>query len=160
MSSRPFQAALEYTLDQLDAKKPDASMRWWIQGEVLASVADFWATVSADSPNSTDLCRRIVARARSNYLTGIRSKDADQLWFDDYGWWGLAFAKLARYGNDELKGLVDPSELTQMAVECAAANAVGKSVWAKAKPEQRKDDEFAQRAPAVTVPPDGYPGLW
>lgn len=159
------QDVLEYILTQLSAEKPDGSTRWWIQAEVLASVADFWANFRTEpNPGITDLCGKILDHAKQNYLSAIRSKDADQLWFDDYGWWGLAFAKLAVFGKDELKGLVDSNELTKLAVDCAQANAVGKSVWAKATPEQRKDPEFARRGPpAVAVPVlngDGYGGLW
>ncbi len=160
-----YQDVLTYILAQLSAKKPDESTRWWIQAEVLASVADFWANFRTDpNPALTDLCGKILDHAKGNYVAKIHSKDVDQVWFDDYGWWGLAFAKLAGFGKDQLKGLVDPNELTKMAVDCAKANAVGKSVWAKATPEQRKDSEFARRGPpAVTVStPDGagYPGLW
>jgi len=159
------QDVLEYILGQLSSETPDGSTRWWIQAEVLASVADFWANFRTDpNPGLSGLCGKILDQAKRNYLSAIRSKDADQLWFDDYGWWGLAFAKLAKLGQDELKGLVDSTELTKMAVDCAQANAVGKSVWATATPEQRKDPEFARRGPpAVAVPVlygDGYGGLW
>jgi hypothetical protein len=79
---------------------------WWIQAEVLASVADFWANFRTDpNPGISGLCGKILDQAKRNYLSAIRSKDADQLWFDDYGWWGLAFAKLAKLGKDELKAL-------------------------------------------------------
>lgn len=152
-----------YIYKQLSAQKPNDPPTWWIQAEVLASVADFWPGFK-DNPTISPVCQAIVDQAKKNYLSAIRSKDADHLWFDDYGWWGLAFAKLAGSGKAELKGLVDSDAFAQMAVDCATANAKGKSSWASATPEQRQDRDFAPKGPPAVVVPvaggDPYPGLW
>ena len=69
------QDVLEYILTQLSAEKPDGSTRWWIQAEVLASVADFWANFRTDpNPGLSGLCGKILDQAKRNYLSAIRSR--------------------------------------------------------------------------------------
>jgi hypothetical protein len=157
--TQPTTQALSAIRDSLNGTTPLGSMSWWIQGEVLASVANYWMLNAAD-PNVTAICQSIVEQATTNYRAKINPIDAAGIWFDDYGWWGIAFARLALYGAGALKGKVNVANLTELARECANLNARGANTWRLASAEQRK--EWSTRAPLINIPTpaEEFPGLW
>lgn len=156
---QPDLQALGAIRDSLDASNPLAGMSWWIEAEVLASVADYWMLNASDT-NVTVVCQQIVAQASQNFQAKLNPIDAAGIWFDDYGWWGIAFAKLAMYGAGPLKGLVNVDALTGLARQCANLNARGADTWRIATPQQRS--KWANRAPVVSIPTpaEAFPGLW
>lgn len=151
--------ALQYILTSLSASKPPDSMAWWIQAEVLASVADYWM-LNPNDPSVTSICQQIVEQASKNYSAKINPIDAAGIWFDDYGWWGIAFARLAMYGSGALKGQLNVANLTALARDCANRNAHGANTWTIATEEQRT--KWADRAPVINIPTpvDEFSGLW
>ncbi len=57
--TQPTTQALSAIRDSLNGTTPLGSMSWWIQGEVLASVANYWMLNAAD-PNVTAICQSTI----------------------------------------------------------------------------------------------------
>ncbi|MBW1861365.1 MAG: hypothetical protein JRJ02_03205 [Deltaproteobacteria bacterium] len=102
--------------------KGDAHTLMWYQGNALDTLIDYIA-ITQDPKKGSDLGENIIE------LWPDRKKQG--AWWDDFGWWGIAFLNAAR--NYSILGQSDATEYNQYAAYCLQDRMdMATQVWAMA----------------------------
>jgi len=104
--SKAAEREYEKLLDAWFCQKYEGVFMWY-QGNALDTLIDY-VSITQDAKKGHDLGEKIRT------LWGVAEHEGN--WWDDFGWWGIAFLNAAR--NYKILGQPDATEYNQYAADC------------------------------------------